>query len=238
MAVVKLGWSGGKDSTCAFSLHLNQGDFVKAVCYIPMFTDDIPLITKRHYEFINNTAEFFMSQGAEVYFAKGITYWDYVTHRSVRGKFKGRIFGFPCIHRGLCGFKRDSKLKASRSIDVGYFDYECLGIAYDEFDRHSQLNEKLRSILVEKCYTEKFCHHYCYLNGLLSPHYDYSSRDGCVLCPNAKEIERRIWYNDYPLSRPLLIDLQNFVKSERSDCFPLRDFQWFINTDIQYSFFD
>ena len=32
---------------------------------------------------------------------------------------KGQIFGFPCFKRGQCGFKRDSKLKAISSFDVG-----------------------------------------------------------------------------------------------------------------------
>ena len=30
MSIVKVGWSGGKDSTCAVLLHLEKGDKVKA----------------------------------------------------------------------------------------------------------------------------------------------------------------------------------------------------------------
>ena len=43
---VKVGWSGGKDSTCAVMQHIEHGHKVKAVCYIPMFTESIPLIEK------------------------------------------------------------------------------------------------------------------------------------------------------------------------------------------------
>lgn len=239
MDVVKVGWSGGKDSTCAVMLHLERGDHVKAVCYVPMFTEEIPLITKRHYEFINRAAEFFRRQGAEVYFPQGMTYWDYVTHRALSGKYKGQIFGFPCVNVSQCGFKRDSKEKACKSLDVGYFDYESLGIAFDEIKRHGQLNEKKRSILVEKKITESIALAYCYDKKLLSPHYEYSERDGCVLCPNAKEIERLIWYQDYPEAKSLLIQLQDYVKTERPDRFPLRNYCWFIDTDrLQLSFFD
>ena len=71
MDIVKVGWSGGKDSTCAVMLHLEQGDYVKAICYIPMFTKEIPLITKRHYEFIHNTAQRFTNLGAEVFLQRG-----------------------------------------------------------------------------------------------------------------------------------------------------------------------
>ena len=46
MSVVKIGWSGGKDSTRAVMAHIQRGDKVKAVCYVPMFTKEIPLISK------------------------------------------------------------------------------------------------------------------------------------------------------------------------------------------------
>lgn len=237
--IVKVGWSGGKDSTCAVSLHLRQDDFVKAVCYVPMFTEEIPLITKRHYEFILNTADFFRSQGAEIYFPNGMTYWDYVTHRALSGKFKGQIFGFPCFKTSQCGFKRDSKEKACKSVDVGYYDYESVGIAFDEYKRHGQLNDKKRSILVEKGYTEQFATMYCYHKGLLSPHYEYATRDGCVLCPNGKDRGRQIWYSDYPEARELVIQLQDIVKQQRPDRPPLRNYEYFIETDvIQLSIFD
>lgn len=65
--VVKVSWSGGKDSTCAVLIHLALGHIVKAVNYTPMFTEEIPLILKDHYEFIQKTAERFRDMGAEVY---------------------------------------------------------------------------------------------------------------------------------------------------------------------------
>lgn len=43
MDVVKLSWSGGKDSTASLLTHLELGDVVKAVYYIPYLTPDIPL---------------------------------------------------------------------------------------------------------------------------------------------------------------------------------------------------
>ena len=79
MNIVKVGWSGGKDSTASVLLHLEQGDKVKAICYVPMFTKEIPLITKSHYEFIINTAEILRQMGSEVHIVSGMTYWDYVT---------------------------------------------------------------------------------------------------------------------------------------------------------------
>lgn len=230
MAIVKVGWSGGKDSTCSVLLHLEQGDYVKAVCYIPMFTKDIPLITKKHYDFIMNTADRLRGMGAEVYIVSGMTYYDYVLKRSTRGKNKGKIFGFPCFVRGQCGFKRDSKLKAVL-IDIGKIDYEDIGIAYDETERHKQLNEKKRSILCEKHYTEDMARLKCIELGMLSPHYATQKRDGCALCPNARRSEINRWLADYPEAIPLLIELQDLVKKERPELAPLRNHEWFIDTD-------
>lgn len=66
MSVVKIGWSGGKDSTCAVLKHIEQGDQVKAVCYIPMFTKEIPMLLRRHYEFITLSANRLREMGAEI----------------------------------------------------------------------------------------------------------------------------------------------------------------------------
>lgn len=232
LEVVKLGWSGGKDSTCAAMLHIERGDKVKAINYIPMFTEGIPLITKRHYEFIIKTAEYLKSRGAEVYEAKGMTYWDYVTYIKRRGKNKGTIMGFPAPITGKCGFKTYSKISACKEADkrIGYYDYESIGIAYDEYKRHSQISEKKRSILIDQRYTERDCFKYCYEKGLLSPHYEYEMRDGCSLCPNGNKIRRDIWLSDYPKAEELLIELQEIVKISKLEKYPLRDGQWFIET--------
>lgn len=237
--IVKVGWSGGKDSSCAVMLHLEKGDKVKAVCYIPMFTENIPLIRKNHYEFILKTADKFRSMGAEVYIVKGMTYWDYVNYVPKRGKNVGKIMGFPPYIVGMCTFKNYSKKKALNSVDVGNFDYEDYGIAFDETKRQGQLNEKIRSILVEEQYTERDAKIYCMIKEIYSPHYEDDTRDGCAICPHASKKRRELWFQDYPEARQLLIRLQDIVKEKRPDRPPLRNKQYFIETDIvQLSIFD
>lgn len=228
MSVVKVGWSGGKDSTCAVMRHIERGDKVKAVCYIPMFTETIPLLLEKHYSFIIQTAKYFERLGAEVYIVNGMTYWDYVTHRAKKGKNKGEMFGFPCFVVGQCGFKRDSKLKALQSCDVGKYDYECIAIASDEKRRFAQLTEFKRSILVEENITEGEAKKYCEEKGLLSPLYEMSTRDGCVLCPNAKKEIRELWFEDFKEAKHLLAELQDIIKAEKPKQTPLRNFEWFI----------
>ena len=229
--IVKVSWSGGKDSTCALMKHLERGDTVKAVCYIPMLTDTIPLLLKDHYEFILRTADKFRSMGAEVHIVHGMTYYDYVHKIATRKKFKGKPFGFPRFIKAWCGFKRDSKLKALSEFSIDSYDYEDIGIAADEVRRHNQLTDKLRSILCEMGVTESMALAYDKNLNILSPHYGTNHRDGCTLCPHAKASERRKWFEQYPEAIQIVLELQEFVKRERPDQTPLRHYKWFIEDD-------
>lgn len=227
--VVKCCWSGGKDSTCAVLMHLSLGHVVKVVCYIPMFTHDIPLIQKSHYNHILSCADRFRSMGAEVFLVSGLSYFDYVTRIAKKGKHKGKILGWPYIGRGRCGFKRDSKLIALANVNVGLYDYEDIGIAADELDRMSTLCENKRSILVDLGITEKVAAEICIEYGMYSPQYATSSRDGCVLCPEVKDSELEQWFLDYPQVISILSDLQETVKRERPDRDPpRRSYKWFL----------
>lgn len=231
MDTVKVSWSGGKDSTCALSLHLDRGDKVIGVCYIPMFTDTIPLLLKDHYEHILRTADHFRELGAEIHIVSGISYYDFCKRRSTMGKYKGRAFGFPPFITSMCNFKKESKIKALRRADIGEYDYEDVGLACDETRRLQQLSEKKRSILCEIGYTEGDAFRYCWEAGLLSPLYDSFKRDGCVLCPQAKNTVRKKWFEDYPEAKSIVIELQEFVKVERPGQFPLRNGKWFVEDD-------
>ncbi len=225
---VKVSWSGGKDSTCAVLIHLALGHTVKAVNYTPMFTEEIPLQLKDHYEFIQRTAERFRGMGAEVYMVTGMTYCDYVLRRKTKGADKGGIMGFPCFIPRTCKFKNFSKERALKSCDVGYYDYEDIGIAYDEKKRQSQLNEKLRSVFVEYEVTEQKAMEICKHCDLLSPLYEHYKRDGCALCPNAPKREREQWFREFPEAVPILKELQDKVRAEKPEQSPLRNHEWFL----------
>lgn len=225
---VKVSWSGGKDSTCAVLLHLEAGHKVKAVNYTPMFTEEIPLLLKDHYEFIQKTAERVRDWGAEVYMVTGMTYCDYVLRRKTKGADKGGIMGFPCFIPRMCKFKNFGKIKELKSCDVGCYDYEDIGIAYDEKKRQTQLNEKLRSILVEYEITEQRAMEICKHCDLLSPLYEHYKRDGCTLCPNAPKREREQWFREYPEAVPILKELQDKVRAEKPEQSPLRNHEWFL----------
>lgn len=242
METVKVSWSGGKDSTCAMLKHIEAGHLVKAVCYVPMLTDEIPLILKNHYEFILNAADKFRGMGAEVNIVTGETYAHYVLRYSKRTP--GKILGFPCAMTGCCGFKRDSKVKALKNCDVGVYDYEDIGIAADETERHMQLSDTMRSILREKGISELDARRFDEEHMLLSPHYKTLTRDGCALCYNAKALERKLYFNDYPDAFDVVLMLQDAVKNAMNIGTlpvihtPLRGGRWFIEEDLQTSMFD
>lgn len=232
MSIVKCSWSGGKDSTAAVLLHLERGDVCKVVCYIPYFDEHTPLILNDHYQHLIRTARRFEEMGGKVYFVHGITYCEFFFHRSTRGKYKGRMFCWPSYITGQCGFKRDSKTKAIDRLDVGHFDYQDIGIAYDETDRQGQLSNSKRSILVELSITENDAMEICRRKGMLSPIYSRTSRDGCALCPHARKTERDAWLSENPHVVSTLIDMQRVASIERPGMFPLRNYQNFIESEV------
>lgn len=178
--IVKLSWSGGKDSTAAALLHLERGNLLIMVCYIPMFTRDIPLLHTDHYKFLLDAADYFESRGCVVLFVHGETYVDHVRKITTRGKNKGLPFGFPYAGPH-CSFARDSKIKSLERVAVNGYDYQDIGIAADEVRRLGQLNKYKRSILAENNITEAQARVICKKYGLLSPVYERLTRDGCVL---------------------------------------------------------
>ena len=237
MDIVKVSWSGGKDSSCALKMHIDRGDEVKAICYIPMFTDEIPLISAEHYDFITNTAQRFREMGARVDIVSGMTFYDYFYHVKTKGQNKGKIMAFPPPITRMCPFRNYSKEKALDKHDLGEYDYESIAIAYDEIKRHGQLNERKRSILVEEKITENMATDFCQMHNILSPHYNYDKRDGCAICPHAKRERLERWLAEFPEAKAILIKMQDDAKLQYPGRSPLRNGGWYIDTD-QVTIFD
>lgn len=221
-------WSGGKNSTRAVYEYHTRGYKVTAVCYIPMFTENIPLIDKEHYDFILRCADWFRSIGIKVVFLRGVTYFDWCSRILLKGKNKGERQGFPFFKRGNCGFARDGKIKTINEYfknNSKRFSFIDIGLCADEYDR-KQLKGKERSILQELGVLDEECFYWCRDFSLLSPRYARSSRDGCLLCPQAKSVERALFFEQYPEAFNLVLELQRYAK-ERG-FYPLRGKHWFI----------
>ena len=95
------------------------------------------------------------------------------------------IYGFPYVKAGAwCKrMKTNAVAKIKRSIGEGAYNY--LGIAADEAERIKMHQGKgtNRLPLVEIGWTEADCYKWCEENGVLSPTYKDSHRDGCWFCP-------------------------------------------------------
>lgn len=206
MSKILISWSGGKDSTASVLLHIAKGSNMEIVNYIPYLTDEIPLITKEHYNFIINTAEKF-SKFAKVHLIKGTTYRDIFYSKITKGKNKGKLRGYS-LGFGYCNFCYLSKIRAIQEIQKKVkHDYMDIGIAYDEKSRHSQLNEYKRSILCEMQITENEAFKLCKKFNLLSPHYITNKRDGCAICPNAPRSGLKKYLIDFPEAKEILFQL-------------------------------
>lgn len=138
-------------------------------------------------------------------------------------------------NKGMCSFKRDSKVYALNAVEVGGYDYEDIGIAADETERLGQLSKTKRSILAERGIANADAFVLCREKNALSPHYETATRDGCVLCGNAKSKEVASWLLDYPQAREKLLELQAFCMRVRPDRYPLRGKQLYLDNENSFA---
>lgn len=113
-------------------------------------------------------------------------------------------------------FPRGAENSRSTKSELLFFDgpgtrgrkrniVEYLGIAADEPKRFGQLSEKKRAPLVEFGIEEDLCGLYCQYNGILSPTYETSCRDGCWFCHNQGVKQLRLLRRNWPELWDLLL---------------------------------
>ena len=144
---------------------------------------------------------------------------------------QGTILGFPTLFGPWCQsyLKRDVKDRANdkRVAGKGRNIVEYLGIAADEPKRFGQLSERKRAPLVEFGIEEELCGLYCKYNGILSPSYETSCRDGCWMCHNQGVNQLRQLRKNYPNLWALLLrwDADSPV-SFKPDGRTVHDYDW------------
>lgn len=171
--------------------------------------------------------------------------WTYLDHFHTvvsRGKWKGRIRGFPLC--GNCSICRDCKLPPIRKYveTLPKDTVQYVGIAKDEQERLVRLDGKRISLLDKYGYTESMAKELCKRHGLLSPIYDFTDRGGCWFCPNAKEKELRHLYDYHKDLWQYMLGLQAVPnkaseKFNRTQKFSDIDYN-FRMADLQVSIFD
>lgn len=124
-----------------------------------------------------------------------------------RGKRQGEIWGFPMSMGGMgskgnwCNALKIRTLKGA--IQQG--DIEYIGIAYDEKNRHKIISETKVAPLVDFQIDEDLCGLHCMYEGILSPSYETSYRDGCWFCHNQGVDQLRHLRKKYPEYWELLL---------------------------------
>lgn len=204
-----LSWSGGKDSTASVILAHEHNEPLDTIVFCEVMydlTNNISGENPQHIKFIREKAKpLFERWGYKVEILRADRdYLDFF-HRIINNPrkhmdHKGKKFGFPVF--GLCGVKRDLKLKPIAQYYKGISDeiIQYVGICADEKHRLASLkNQTGRISLLEKYdYTEHMAREKCEEYGLLSPSYQFSDRGGCWFCPNAKLAEHREIKRLYP----------------------------------------
>ncbi len=207
--------SGGKDSVATAILALEYGEPLDMAVYCEvMFDKDISGEVPEHRDFVyQRMIPWLENNGVPVEVVRGgRTYLD-CFHRKI-GKSKiesknGRYWGFPYGHG--CYINRDCKTGAMHRFfrENGLTDaIQYVGIAADEKNRLSRLDEKTRiSLLAKYGYTEDMAAELCKEKGLYSPAYEFSKRNGCWFCPNCRMSEFAEFKRRHPELWQRLLDL-------------------------------
>lgn len=203
-------WSGGKDSTASIILAHEYNEPIDSIVFVEVMYDlkrNISGENPEHIKFIRDVAKpLFEKWGYPVHILRAekdfISFFNRIIENPRKHiEHKGMKFGFPT--NGLCGVKRDMKLKPINDFYKGFRTdnlIQYVGICADELKRLESLHKHPRRIsLLEKYgYTEEIARQKCEEYGLLSPCYKYSKRSGCWFCPNAKLAEHREIKRLYP----------------------------------------
>lgn len=136
------------------------------------------------------------------------TYEYFFEHKITRGSNKGKCYGFPMpMGCHLNTVKTEALKKEQRKYKN---PLTIVGIASDEPKRYVSTKQKgNRSLLWDYKMTEQEAKELCKQYGLLSPIYEYTKRDGCFFCPNAKSHELERLYTNYPALWKRWIEITN-----------------------------
>lgn len=202
-------WSGGKDSTASIILAHLHNEPLDTILFSEVMYDkrrNISGENPRHINFIINKAKpLFESWGYEVKILRAERDYLDCFNRIIEKPrkhpdHKNKKFGFALT--GLCGIKRDCKLKPIKDFCQNIKEpiVQYVGICSDEPIRLKSLHKSDNNVsLLEKYnYTEQMAKELCIEYDLLSPCYELSNRGGCFFCPNAKIEEHREIKKLYP----------------------------------------
>ena len=238
------GCSFGKDSLATVLIAIEHGEPLDEAIYCEvMFNDEISGEVPEHRDFIYNIAiPKLEKMGVKTNVIRDErTYVSSFTRVIKRGKRIGQINSYPIC--GRCCIQRDCKLppikkwKASLAGEV----VQYIGLAADEQER--LMKDEVRgmvSLLDKYGITEADTFEICKRHELLSPIYEFTDRNGCWFCPNAKRKELRHLYDNHPDLWAKMLELERLPNKatelfNREERFSDIDFLFRMESDREQS---
>lgn len=249
--------SGGKDSMDTVKLAIdNEEPLTDAVWCEVMFDENISGEVPEHRNFMYNTViPFLKSHNINVHIVRSEKTFAQLFQKVVGGDgpYAGKIWSWPLC--GRCYANRDLKVRPMeryvRDTFAGCKVVMYVGIAADEEARLGRLDGIERiSLMAKYGHDESTAVRECKGCGLYSPIYQFSDRNGCFFCPNAKTKELRHLYDHHPDLWWRLLELQAlrnkateyFTRTQRfcdiDEQFRLEDAQFSFFTDREIIPFD
>lgn len=208
-------WSGGKDSGATVALAYELGIKIDAVLYSLLYFDkqnNIPAILPHQYDWIMDVAKpHIESMGFPVYILSSDIDYMYCFHKRITfSKEHPERIGKKCgfLLPGMCRLQRE-KVKPIKKFlsSVNELVTEYIGIGYEEPERYFRLSSNKISLINNHYLSVNDRYAMCQKYGLLSPHYNFSKRDGCWFCPNQTIGSFARLKKDYPVYYDYLLDL-------------------------------
>lgn len=238
--------SFGKDSMATILLALEHGEPLDEVVYCEVMFDaetsgEIP----EHRDFIYNVALPFIERAGipvKVLRPEKTMKDFFYQKRGEKSKYCGKMLGFPMV--GRCELNGSAKVKTLNAYwkEQPPESVQYIGIAADEPRRLARLKPNRVSLLAKYGIAEAQAFDICKKAGLLSPLYEFTTRNGCFFCPNTHENALRhlrkyhpqLWRELLEMSRTKNLIRSNF-RVERS----LPEFEeQFCFEDQQITLFD
>lgn len=185
-----ISFSGGKDSTAMLLRMIELGMPIDEIVFA-----DTNFEFPELYEYIKKIENHI---GREIKILKpNKNFWNFAGEQVTRGKNKGKIRGMP-LRAFPCWWTREAKVlplqKLRKQEDVLFY----VGIAYDEKERMSKVDENIRYPLIDWKWTEQDCMDYLNQKGLFNPLYVNFNRLGCFHCPKQSESSLYVVWKNYP----------------------------------------
>jgi len=187
-----LSFSGGKNSTVMLDILLNEGVELDYIVFA-----DTQVEYPEMYNYLN-----FIEQHYDIEIIRttpNIDFFSWFFKPISRGKFKGRMHGFPYVLTP-CWYQREAKHTPLRPYNLKS-DIIYIGYASDETNRNitdPYIKDKCRYPLKERGIKDKECLDYLKRRNILNPLYERFNRLGCWLCPKQSKSDLRCLKSCYP----------------------------------------